>query len=575
MPPPELAGHQIVAVEQALETLRRYGGVLLADAPGLGKSFVAAAVAESLTRSGCTVEIAVPASLIRQWRRTIERFEVEARVRSHQSLMSDRSIPTVAERLLIVDEAHAFRNPRTQRYQALARRSIGARVLLITATPLCNRAEDLLALIDLIATDDALRWRGAPSIRRAFQENDRQGIDVTLAELVIRRGHDVLAPALPFGRLERRVIRHPLPEVPSLEQLHFPLLASGASGHLLRRMMIRRLESSEAALAESLIRQKRFYDRALDALAGGRELSRRDYRQLFAAGDEREAMQAILFWDLFAPQSGGARPDALEQEIATIEKVRLELKRSSGAKQALLLERLASDSVPALVFTGSVATARSLFTALRGPRRTGMATSHGCWPADAIGDFSTGKLDVLVATDLVSEGLDLQRAGVVVHYDLPWNPVRLEQRNGRAFRIGQQRPAVTALYFVPQRTGWNSGVVSILAAKNRLRRGILDTPPASEETGDDPSLDARRLALPRRIPADSPEWRLRTALQSGGMATPPALLRPHRAGMAQLIGEMAGEYLETRRVRELETLLDHETRLSDRSSPFLIEFPRP
>ena len=564
---PDLAGHQVVAVAQALETLQRYRGVLLADEPGLGKSYVAAAIARALSPQGFAIEVVVPASLVRQWRRTIEQFEVDASVQSHDSLLRERSVPMAAKRLLIVDEAHAFRNPRTRRYDALARRSIGTRFLLITATPLCNRADDLVALFALIATDDALRGHGVPSIRQAFQDEDRQCIDRTLAGLVIRRGRDVLPPALHFGRLERKVIRHPVPEIPSLNELRFPLLADGVPRELLRRLMIRRLESSEAALAETIARQKRFYERALDALAGGRELTRRDYRQLFAADDEREAMQKILFWDLFAPEAASTQPDELESEIARLEHVRAELERSPGAKLALLMERLANDSVPALVFTEAVATARALFASLRSRRRAGLATSHDSWPPGAIDAFSMGKVDVLVATDLASEGLDLQRAGLVVHYDLPWNPVRLDQRNGRAFRIGQSRPVVTGIYFVPQRNGRSSGVVSIIAAKNRLRRGMFDRAPASDDQGADLSLLARRLALPHRIPRDAPELKLRNALQAAGLTAPPDLLQPHRAGMERLIAEMAGEYLDRRRLHQLEVLLEHETTLQNFRSP--------
>ena len=556
---PELAVHQVLAVTQVLETMQRYGGVLLADEPGLGKSYIAAAAASTLSRHGFSVELLVPASLLRQWRRTIDLFELDADARSHDSLIHERSVPDVRRRLVIVDEAHGFRNCRTRRYDALARRSLGARLLLITATPLNNRADDLTALLALIAPDDALLMEGVPSIRRALQENDRLGIDRCVSLLVIRRGREALPPALRFGALDRRVIRHPIPEIPSFHELRFPLLAEGGPRELLRRLMIRRLESSEAALAETVTRQQRFYERALDAMAGGRELTRRDYRELFAAGDERDAMQKVLFWDLFAPAAAVTGPRELEEELSRLDAVRAELEQSPGAKMSLFLDRIAPDTVPALVFTEAVATAQALFAALRHHRRTGLATSRGSWPPGAIDAFSGGRIDVLVATDLVSEGLDLQRAGRVVHYDLPWNPVRIDQRNGRALRIGQHRPTVTAIYFVPERVAWSSGVLPILAAKNRLRRGILDRPRLSDRDEPDPTLSARRLALPRHIPRGAPELALWNAFRSAGLTPPLSLLRPHRAGMERLIGEMAGEYLDQRRLRDLEALLQMET----------------
>ena len=555
---PELAGHQLRAVAQSLATMQRHGGVLLADEPGLGKSFVAAAVAGQLSRDGFAIEILVPASLIAQWSRTLERFEVEAALRSHDWLLRDRFVPCPAKRLLVVDEAHAFRNPLTRRYEALARRSIGARLLLLTATPFCNRAGDLLALLALIAADDALRADGISSITRAFHSNDRRAIERCLGALVIRRGPDVLPAELRFGHLHRQVIRHPVVSLDSLQDLRFPLLADGVSRNLLGRLMIRRLESSEAALSETLARQKRFYERALAAIAGGRELTRRDYRALFAAEDQRDAMQQVLFWDVFVGDAATTRPEELEREIVRLEAVGAGLGRSLETKLAMLLERVAGDDIPTLVFTEAIATAQMLFAALRPHRRTGLATSRRSWPPGAIEAFVAGRVDVLVATDLASEGLDLQRAGVVVHYDLPWNPVRLDQRNGRAFRIGQSRPAVTGIYFVPERAEWNSGVLSVIAAKNRLRKNLLRS--SSERVdpsvnGDENPLPARRLALPRPLPKGAPELALSTALYAAGLAPPPDLWRPHRAGLQRLIEEMSRESLDSARLRSLEALL--------------------
>src|SRR6185369_3520940 len=147
----------------------------------------------------------VPASLVPQWQETLHAFGVEARLTTHDALAGERFAGSTARRLVIVDEAHAFSNPQTQRYAALARRSIGARLLLVTATPVCNSAADLQALVALIAADDALRSRGVASIADAFAARDAGAIDAVVAELVIRRERDVLPVALRFGELERRV----------------------------------------------------------------------------------------------------------------------------------------------------------------------------------------------------------------------------------------------------------------------------------------------------------------------------------------------------------------------------------
>ena len=208
-----LAEHQRTALARLAVILDRCGGAILADEPGLGKSFVAAALAAGEQRRGRAIELIVPASLIDQWRHTLREFGVDCSVISHDALIRDFSLPEARERLIIVDEAHSFRNPKTQRYAALARRSVGARVLLVTATPVCNSARDLEALIRLFAADDAPRDFQVPSIDLAFQDGSAVVVAGVVTQLVVRRSRTVLPAALQFGDLDRRVIRFdPVPE---------------------------------------------------------------------------------------------------------------------------------------------------------------------------------------------------------------------------------------------------------------------------------------------------------------------------------------------------------------------------
>src|SRR5438128_1702884 len=207
----DLAPHQRIAVDDALSLLDRYGGVLLADEVGLGKSYVAAAVGCEMQRRGATIEVIVPAPLVEQWRETLGDFKVSARVMTHDSLLGNPFIPRAdGFRFIVVDEAHAFRNSRTQRYDALARRAIGSPLLLVTATPICNSAEDLLSLISILVADDALRPEGVASIEESFRVRDRSAIATIVRELVIRRARDVLPDQLRFGELHRNVVWHPL-----------------------------------------------------------------------------------------------------------------------------------------------------------------------------------------------------------------------------------------------------------------------------------------------------------------------------------------------------------------------------
>jgi superfamily II DNA or RNA helicase len=535
---PGLAEHQEEAVSRLVTLLGDRGGAILADDVGLGKSFVAAAVARELAME---VEWIVPATLVAQWRETLAAFRIEARIVTHDSLIHD---PFVAEparnRLLIVDEAHAFRNPRTRRYDALARRALGARLLLVTATPVCNTIDDLEALLQLIADDDVLLDRGVASIDVAFERRDREAVETIVRELVVRRERDVLPAGLRFGALQRSVVWHPVfAAAQRIDALQFPLVGSAP---LLRRFLRRRLESSEAALLESIRRQLRFYDRALDCLASGRTLTKRDYRRAFAAEEDREAVQQVLFWDLWAPAGAATEVATVRDEVARLHALRADVEQSPCAKRELLIELVAAEREPLLLFTGSAATARDLYAALRARARCGVVTAREKRREATIGAFRRGAIDVLICTDLAAEGLNLQRAGVVVHYDIPWNPVKLDQRNGRAHRIGQERDAVRAIYFLPERD--DTRIVKTVSAKNRVRRRVV------KPTTSRPGISAPTVLRPR-VSRDAAVVRFYTALEKRGLATPELLARRHRASIERLLGEMAREYLDARRVEEL------------------------
>jgi len=537
----ELAPHQRDAVRRALALIAAHGGAVLADEVGTGKSFVAATVARELQRRGSEVDLIVPASLVRQWRETLHEFGVDARILTHDALASDASL-SQRERLLVVDEAHAFRNRQTQRWRALARRSVASRLLLVTATPVCNRADDLLSLISLIAADDALRTIGVASIDDAFATNDRDLLDVIVAALVIRHSRDVLPPALQFGRLDRHVVRHAMLDVP-IDRLRFPL---SGSAPLLRQFLWRRLESSPEALLESVRRQLRFYERVIES---GRALTRREYRQAFAAEEDAEAFQQILFWELLAAPAT-LDTGAVRDEMQRLTDIRSVVEHGDDTKVAMLEALLSSE--PTLIFTGAAATARSLARRLR----CGLATSKD--GTAAIDAFRRCALDLVVATDLASEGLNLQRAAVVVHYDIPWNPVKLDQRNGRAHRIGQSRGHVKAIYFLPES---RSRVVTTIASKNRTRRRLLGSKSAIA-TIDAPSL----VNLPQHLPRDSPALELARAIRGAGWVAPAGLDKRHRAGIEQLFREMTREYLDEARIAELARLLDREQSLRGFSS---------
>src|SRR5213596_1104917 len=219
--PAWLAPHQIPAAERLSAIIRRHGGALLADEVGLGKSYVALAVA--LARHEPFV-LVVPAVLVPQWRGLLDRFGVqETPIITHERLsVSGRQVGAQHAAplhphagLFVIDEAHRFRNPETNRYRSLARLVVGSRVLLVTATPIHNSVADLLHLLRLFLRDHALAALGVPSLRNAARrEADRSLAQAAVARVIVarsrdrvQRGYDAGPVSMVFPRTTTETVR--------------------------------------------------------------------------------------------------------------------------------------------------------------------------------------------------------------------------------------------------------------------------------------------------------------------------------------------------------------------------------
>ena len=126
---------------------------------------------------------------------------------------------------------------------------------------------------------------------------------------------------------------------------------------------------------------------------------------------------------------------------------------SHETKVRVLLRLLRRVAEPIIVFTEYRDTLRHLHDSLRRPA----LLLHGGLTRDerasALAAFSSGRCTILLATDAAGEGLNLhQRCRLVVNLELPWNPMRLEQRIGRVDRIGQRR-TVHAIHLIARDTG--------------------------------------------------------------------------------------------------------------------------
>jgi superfamily II DNA or RNA helicase len=490
--PPWLAPHQIPAAERLRTILARHGGALLADAVGLGKSFVALAVALAGHEPFCLV---VPAVLVPQWRALLDRFAVEAPIVTHEGLSagSYRPLPspTVPYRLFVVDEAHRFRNPDTNRYRALARLVVGARVLLVTATPVHNRLADLLHLLRLFLRDHALAATGLPSLRRAaLGEVDAPSIAAAVARLVVARsrarvrsGYTSGAVALAFPL---RIDADPIRVGPAPDDVFAALVTGvrrltggGRAAPLLRLMLLRRLASSLPAFRASLARHEAYLDLAERAAAEGRRLSPREFQRCFPRAEAPD-VQLVLF-PILLEHGGPATAANDRRELARLRALAADARDPKAAALEQVLDAAPGKTI---VFTDARATARYLLQRL-GHRRAaavfgiagrfaaGEATRLEVLRAFAPAAQSASspppalETDLLIATDLLSEGLNLQDAERVVHYDVPWSPARLAQRVGRIDRLGSVHTGIATVTFLPPEP-----LAAALALEERLAAKI-------------------------------------------------------------------------------------------------------
>lgn len=409
--------YQLEAAERVLRHMQ--GRAILADEVGLGKTIEAGLVLSELRLRGLAARVLVltPAGLVGQWREELERkfavpslvaaastFEAPTGEGGHPvviaSLAAARRTPLKTALvqhswdLVIADEAHRLKNPRSA--SARFARSLRARyLLLLTATPVENRLSDLFELVSLVrpgSLGTAKEFRA----RHGAMGGDRPARNVAELRLAMREV----------------MVRHRRSELTVM----------------LPRRLAETVRVSPAAEEAELYRSvsQRVRDEAGDA-GPARTLALRSVQRL--AGSSPQALApslAKLGWEDLAacadqvPGTGKASAllEVLRRHRERGEKVVV----FTAFRQTLdmLASLAAADGVPAVVYHGGLA---------RAAKDAAIATFRDEAP-------------VLLSTEAAGEGRNLQFCHAMVNFDLPWNPMAIEQRLGRIHRIGQQHDVV-------------------------------------------------------------------------------------------------------------------------------------
>jgi hypothetical protein len=559
-------------VWRAKRILAERSGVVIADGVGLGKTFVAGQLIHEAVRDRRQRVLLIAPAALRDgpWRIFLKNQAINIDCISFEQLSEDRqlnpdgdstalSFPVNEYAMVVIDEAHAYRNPDTLRAGILRRLLQGSppkQLVLLTATPVNNTLFDLYYLLSyFIRNDAAFADSGIPSLREHFAQAAAEDPDDLTAEhlfdvldaVAVRRTRHFIKRYYSRETIEvdgePTPIQFPKPRVRArtydLESTlpgffarlaHALECADGKCEHegevaagpaltlaryvpsrylkggdvasfqlqlagLLRSGLLKRFESSAHAFALTCERMASSHDDFLALLDEGlvatgealaewaamdsdeldlTELARREGVDRASAYDA-EALRADVEADRdllrdFAGEARAAGPDRDEKlelvarELATIA---AEAKQDAAGeaderdKRKVLIFSYYADTVDwvagflkeAIAERPELAAYRDRVAVVSGSGNDTTKVLQGFAPRSSQApDPDAGDLyDLVISTDVLAEGVNLQQARHIVNYDLPWNPMRLVQRHGRIDRIGSPHSEVFIRCILPDR----------------------------------------------------------------------------------------------------------------------------
>ncbi|TMV47844.1 DEAD/DEAH box helicase [Paenibacillus mesophilus] len=408
--------HQIDTAKKVLYEMR--GRAILADEVGLGKTIEAGLIIKEYLIRGLVrkVLILVPASLVLQWVRELnQKFGIPAVAQKKEYMWTQYDVVVAsmdtAKRdphreivlnqeydMLVVDEAHKLKNKKTTNYkfvQELRKKYC----LLLTATPVQNDLGELYNLITLLKPGQ-LGGQGHFAAnfvvdKRLPKNEDKLQEELSKVMIRNRRGDGEL-------QFTSRIVKN------------IPLT----------------LSPDEQAL----------YDGVCDFVKGRYQDARGDIGSMLSLVTlQREVCSSrdAVFLTLVNLFKKMAEDSPLRPKIWELVELIRSIKSNTKAEKTLELIQNIGDKT--IVFTEYRASQEYLLQYLKQhnivavPYRGGMNRGKKDWMMDLF----KGRAQVMVATEAGGEGINLQFCHHVVNFDLPWNPMRVEQRIGRVHRLGQ------------------------------------------------------------------------------------------------------------------------------------------
>ncbi|MCY0876337.1 MAG: SNF2-related protein [Firmicutes bacterium] len=482
--------HQIETAKRVINELR--GRALLADEVGLGKTIEAGLILKEYIVRGLVKKalILVPASLVLQWTRELnEKFSIHAFAQRNEwswatydvlvaSMDTTKREPHRSQvlaqdyDLVIIDEAHKLKNSKTRNWQ-IVNEIRKKYLLLVTATPVQNDMRELFNLINLLKPGqlgNAASFRAEHVDRKRTPKNP-VALRSAISEVMVRNRRQTSDVEF----TERIVEPIPLALSDAERQLYDQVTA------FIREEYTRRKEKKRSIL--SLITLQREICSSSYAAMCTLETMMKDKR---ITSEEKVRMQELYHMAESVPSY-----TKVNKVVDLVKQIndKVIIFTEYRATQDFLLYMLQQSNIKAVLYRGGYK---------RGKK-------------DWMKDLFEHKAQVLIATEAGGEGINLQFCNQVINYDLPWNPMRIEQRIGRVHRLGQTRPVYIRNFAT---TGTiEEHMVSLLQDKIRMFEmiiGELDVilgPKAFEqdlmstfmESNDPLEVKARLSALSKRV----------------------------------------------------------------------------
>ena len=445
--------HQVQACKTVLRRMR--GRSLLADEVGLGKTIEAGLVLKEYLLRGLVQRalILVPASLVEQWDQELRRkFDLEFAILKHGTawweeplllasmdtakLLRHRDkVAAASFDLVVVDEAHRLKNQKTLAWKFLDR--LAPRyLLLLTATPVQNDLHELYNLVQLLRPGllGTYRTFGREFMRRGDRRMPQNTgrLANLLSETMIRTTR-----ASTSIRFPKRDVTNILFDLTGPERDLYDSVT-----RLVRRLVQGHRETRRGAIKLTLLTlQKEIGSSSFAAVPTLAKLMARE-----TPGQARTELEALVH---------SARAIEANAKFEGIRKI------------------VESSRDKFVVFTQFRATLEFLARSLRG-MGVKVAVFHGALSLRekeaAIAQFRD-RARVLVSTEAGGEGRNLQFCHLLVNYDLPWNPMRIEQRIGRLHRLGQTHDV--RVFNFTARSTVEAYVLEIVHEKINMFRSVI------------------------------------------------------------------------------------------------------